>query len=94
MYRVTQVKALTNYRIQVKYSDGLNGEVDLSLLVGKGVFKNWEDKKFFEKVHIGEGGDIRWNNTIDICPDSIYMKISGKTPEELFPALKLEKVDA
>ena len=94
MYRVIHVKALSNYRIKVKFSDGLNGEVDLSYLVGKGVFKKWEDKKIFEKVHIGERGDIRWNDTIDICPDSIYLKISGKTPEELFPALKLEKADA
>ena len=36
-----EVKPLENHRIWVKYSDGVEGEVDLSNLVGKGVFVVW-----------------------------------------------------
>lgn len=38
MIKPIQVCALPNYRIYIKYSDGAEGEVDLSYLVGQGVF--------------------------------------------------------
>jgi len=25
---------------------------------------------------------------IDLCPDALYLRLTGKTPEDLFPALK------
>lgn len=86
--RPIDVKALENYRIWVKYSDGVEGEVDLSDLVGKGVFATWQDVRAFQKVHIGPGGEIAWDEEIDLCPDAIYLKITGKRPEDLFPKLR------
>ena len=94
MFKATEVKALPDYRVWIKFSDGIEGEIDLSHLVGKGVFEKWEDPLFFEKVHVGKSGDIQWDDTIDLCPDAVYMKITGKSPEELFPSLKKEKIDA
>ena len=94
MFKPVEVKALPNYRICVKYSDGVQGEVDLSHLAGKGVFKLWNNYSAFEKVYIGSSGQIAWSDEIDICPDSIYMKITGKSPEELFTNLRKEKVNA
>ena len=38
MLTPVEVKALDNYRLWVKYSDGVEGVVDLSNLVGDGVF--------------------------------------------------------
>lgn len=39
MIRPTEVKAREGYRIWLRYSDGSAGEVDLSHLAGRGVFK-------------------------------------------------------
>jgi hypothetical protein len=94
MFKPMQVKALPSYRIWVKYADGVEGEVDLSHLVGKGVFALWNDYVAFEKVHVGEGGAIAWSDELDICPDNVYMAITGKTPEEIFPNLKTELMNA
>ncbi len=80
---LVSVKPLPSYRIQVRYSDGMEGEVDLSYLVGKGVFAFWNDHHNFERVFVSESGAVAWNSDIEICPDSIYMKITGKTVEEL-----------
>ncbi|RMF35782.1 MAG: DUF2442 domain-containing protein [Chloroflexi bacterium] len=88
MPRPIEVKPLENYRIWVKYSDGAEGMVDLSDLVGKGVFAVWNDYREFQKVHIGPGGEIAWSEEIDLCPDAIYLKITGKKPEDLFPKLR------
>jgi len=87
-----EVKALQGYRLWIKYSDGVEGVVDLSELVGKGVFARWENYQDFQKVHIGPGGEIAWDEEVDLCPDALYLKITGKKPEELFP--KLRELDA
>jgi hypothetical protein len=78
----------------VRYSDGVEGEANLAHLVGKGVFSLWNDYAAFQKVYIGAHGEIAWSEEIDLCPDSIYMKITGRTPEELFPSLQTEPVYA
>ena len=41
-------RALPNYHIHIVFSDGAEGEVDLSDLVGHGVFEAWKDPGFFE----------------------------------------------
>jgi len=94
MVRPTEVKALEGYRLWLRYSDGVEGEVDLSHLVGRGVFKAWEDKAFFEAVEIDEAGAISWGEEIDLCPDALYLKLTGKSPEEVFQGLKPVRADA
>jgi hypothetical protein len=88
------VRPLTNYRIYLEFSDGAKGEVDLSDLVGKGIFQVWNDYSFFQKVHLGSERQIQWNDYIELCPDSLYLKLTGKTPEELFPRLRREQPHA
>jgi hypothetical protein len=94
MFKPLEVKALPDYKIWIKYSDGVEGEVDLSHLAGKGVFTIWDDYDAFRKVKIGFSGELTWDEKVDICSDSIYMKLTGKTPEELFPSLGKEAVNA
>jgi hypothetical protein len=31
---------------------------------------------------------------IDLCPDSLYLKVTGRKPEEIFPSLGFEPVYA
>ncbi|MCG3155789.1 MAG: hypothetical protein DKINENOH_02397 [bacterium] len=94
MLKPIHVRALPHHRIYVKYNDGAEGEVDLSDLVGQGVFAAWQDSAFFNRVHLGEGRQIRWSEDVELCPDSVYMRLTGKTPEELFPQLKRELAHA
>lgn len=42
----------------------------------------------FESVKITVSGALEWLGDLDLCPDSIYMRLTGKTPEEVFPILK------
>ena len=50
MYKITDVKVLSDYNIRLKYSDGTEGTVNLSCLVGKGVFSLWNNYEEFKKV--------------------------------------------
>lgn len=82
------VKALPNYRLWLRYSDGTEGEVDFSHLTGKGVFNLWNDYHNFERVCISDAGAIAWSDVVEICPDAIYMRLTGKTIDEIFPELR------
>ncbi len=88
MNRILQVTALPDTRLHVCFTDGVQGEVDLSHLSGRGVFAAWDDINFFRQVTIGKEGELCWGDQIDLCPDTIYMQLTGKTPEEIFPNLQ------
>ena len=89
-----RVEPRKGYRIWVEYDDGASGEVDLSDVAGMGVFKAWEDRAFFEQVHVSDFGAIAWSEEVDVCPDQVYFDLTGKTPEEMMPGLRAQPVDA
>ena len=89
-----RVEPREDYRIWVEYDDGACGEVDFSHKVGRGVFKVWDEPGVFERVHIAECGGIAWSDELDLCPDAVYFRLTGKTPEEMMPGLRAQPVDA
>ena len=94
MPRLLKVEPREGYRIYVEYDDGASGEVDLSDVAGRGVFKVWEDRAFFERVHITPFRAIGWSDELDICANQVYFDLTGKTPEEMMPGLRAQAVDA
>jgi len=94
MPMITKVKVLQDYRLELTFDDGVSGTVDLSDLVGQGVFELWRDRQAFEQVQIGSCGELVWNEQLDLCPDSLYLKVTGKKPEDIFPALRQERAHA
>ena len=86
--RPVEVKPLTNFRIWIRYEDGTEGTIDLSDVAGRGVFAAWNDPAFFQSVRLGSHGAIEWGANIDICPDAMYLRLTGKSPEDIFPSLK------
>lgn len=87
MFKLVEVKSRPNFRLWLRYEDGTAGEVDLSSLVGQGVFAAWNRAGAFDRVQIGSGGEVVWDCGVDLCPDALYMRLTGKKPEELFPNL-------
>jgi hypothetical protein len=79
MKKAVKVKALKGHRIWLRFADGVEGEVDLSHLAGRGVFKAWADRKVFESVHINPSGAIAWSEELELCPDALYLQLTGKT---------------
>jgi hypothetical protein len=94
MPRPVEVKALSNHRIWLRYDDGIEGEVDLSDLAGHGVFAVWSDPALFDSVHLGSHGAIEWSADLDLCPDAMYLRLTGKSVEQVFPAIRLVSTDA
>lgn len=88
MPKPTTVEPRADFHIWLRYDDGVEGTVDLSDLAGRGVFRAWADPAFFAAVRLGSHGAIEWGPQIDLCPDAMYMRLTGKSPEALFPALR------
>ena len=77
MSHVTEVEPREGCRIWLRYSDGSAGEVDLSDLLGKGVFRAWNDPGFFDRVHVTPHGAVAWSEEIELCPDALYIELTG-----------------
>lgn len=87
MKKVKRVSVLGEYRLELEFDDGVCGIVDLSHLVGRGVFSDWKDRENFDKVKIAPSGELVWDGGQDLCPDSLYLSVTGQSPEDLFPTL-------
>jgi hypothetical protein len=94
MIRPTDVEPRDGFRIWVRYADGASGELDLSHLAGRGVFKAWENRAFFESVHLSEMGGVAWSDAIELCPDALYMRLTGQPIESLMPGARAMVADA
>ena len=86
--KITEAKPLQNYKLFLRFDDGVFGVVDLSDMTGRGVFEAWEHNGVFEEVRITKLGALEWPGELDLCPDSLYLKLTGKQREDIFPALR------
>ena len=87
MKKITGLKVLENYRIRLRFDDGVEGEVDFTHKARTGVYAPWQDYEFFRRARIGEYGELRWDDQLDFGPDSLWLKITGRTPEDVAPDL-------
>lgn len=78
MNKIIEVRPLENYRIWLRFGDGARGELDLSDLVGRGVFAAWAAPDVFRAVRVEEGGGIEWPGEIDMCPDALYLRLTAR----------------
>jgi Protein of unknown function (DUF2442) len=87
MFRIIEAKPLPGFHLWLRFADGVTGEADLSDIAGKGVFRRWNTPGEFEKVQVGRSGDVNWGDDLDLCPDALYLEVTGLKPEDCFPNL-------
>jgi hypothetical protein len=85
--KIARASALPGYNLELQYESGESGVVDLSGLVGRGVFSAWNDPSLFDAVRVTEEGAVAWPGELDLCPDALYLQMTGKAPQEVFPLL-------
>jgi hypothetical protein len=84
---VTAARVLDGYRVEVTFSDGVRGVVDLAdrIVARGGIFGPLENPQFFRQVRVDEElGTLVWPNGADVCPDLLYAWATGQ------PVLPLE----
>ncbi len=76
-WRVTMVKPLPDYALEVRFVDGTEGVVEMKSFImgeGAGVFMQLRDSCFFNQVGIALGA-VTWPGDIDLAPDAMYDEI-------------------
>ncbi len=86
--RLVAIEARSDYRLWVRFDDGVEGEIDLSGRAGRGVFKIWDEPGVFESAAISPHRTIRWSEDAELCADAVYLEITGRDPEEVLPGLR------
>ena len=73
------VEARDGYKIWLSFSDGVEGEIDVSDVAHYEWFKPWQDRRVFENVRITSPLDISWNDDFNMtmCTISLYAELSG-----------------
>lgn len=87
MKKIVALKVLGEYRVWLRFDDGVEGEVDFSRKPHTGVYAPWQDYEYFRGARIGEYGELRWDDQLDFGPDSLWLQVTGKTVTELSPDL-------
>ena len=85
---------MDGFRLWLKYEDGIQGIVDLSDLAGRGVFEAWSEREVFDAVTVNESGAVVWPGEIDLCPDALYIRLTGRQAQQIFPSLMRGRADA
>jgi hypothetical protein len=83
MKKITAIKVLENYRVWLRFDDGVEGEVDFSLKPHTGVYAAWQDYAYFRRARIAEWGALCWDDQLDFCPEALWLQVTGGKPEDL-----------
>jgi hypothetical protein len=75
MPRVESVLALDNYRLAVRFDDGLEGELALGDRLFGPVFEPLKDPALFAQAFVDEFGVVAWPNGADLAPDALYERL-------------------
>ncbi len=70
---VTEAKYLHDYEVELRFSDGKKGVVDLKDELYGTMFEPLKDKELFSSVRLDEDLDtIAWGNGADLAPEFLY----------------------
>ena len=77
MERVTAVRALPTYRLEIEFSDGVRGVLDYEDRLFGPMMEPLRDPARFAEVGLDEFGVICWPNGADLAPDAIYDRLKA-----------------
>jgi hypothetical protein len=92
--KIIEARPERDFRLFLRFDDATAGVIDLSEFAGRGVFAAWNKPGVFERVRITEQGAVEWPGEIDLCPDALYLRLTGKSPEDLFSTLTQQRAHA
>ena len=84
MRRITECKAEEDYRLWLRFDDGLEGSVSLGNLLEIGAFKLWRDVREFEKVRVDpDTATVTWEGGIRLDPEILYQDVLAATEDRV-----------
>jgi hypothetical protein len=74
LHDVVEARCVADYRVFLRFDDGVAGEVDLARLISfEGVFAPLRTADRFAELRVNPGtGTIEWPNGADVAPETLY----------------------
>lgn len=73
---VKTVKPLPDFRLYVETADGRKGIFDMTPYLGRGVFRQLQDRAYFDRVGIVLAA-VTWPDGQDIAPDTLLAEMTA-----------------
>ncbi len=85
MFDIIEANYIKDYQIEFRFADDSTGIIDFAEYKNKpGLFSEFQDINFFINFKLDENlSTITWENGLDIAPDTIYIKATGRYPNGL-----------
>jgi hypothetical protein len=78
--RITACKAEDDYKLWLRFEDGLEGSVFLGNLLEIGAFQLWRDVREFEKVSVDpHTATVTWEGGIRLDSDVLYQDLASRS---------------
>ncbi|MBM2815286.1 MAG: hypothetical protein HW421_2048 [Ignavibacteria bacterium] len=71
MPRVAKAEYLSEYKLKIRFTDGLEKVVDFAPFLRGGIFEPLKDTDYFKNFYVDEW-TVTWKNGADIAPDTLY----------------------
>jgi hypothetical protein len=71
--RVTKVAPMNDYTLFLTFTNGDERVFDMKPYLEKGMFQELKNPSLFRSVTVFLGS-IRWENGLDLCPDTLYLE--------------------
>ena len=76
--KLTAAKHIEGYRLQLEFSDGTRGEIDLEDQLWGEIFEPVRDPDFFKRFEVHpELNTLTWPNGADFAPEYLYQVIAA-----------------
>jgi hypothetical protein len=77
--KIVDCRPQEDYKLWLRFEDGLEGSVFLGNLLEIGAFKLWSDVREFEKVSVDpETATVTWEGGIRLDPDLLYHEVASR----------------
>jgi hypothetical protein len=76
LLRVIAADYLGGYRVHLRFSDGVEGDVDLGTELWGEVFEPLRDTEYFSRFVVEE--TLVWPNGADFAPEFLHAKVPGR----------------
>jgi|TARA_Y100000031_G_C7914494_1_gene245389 hypothetical protein len=74
--RLTEAKYVRDYILHLRFSDGTEGDVDLSQELEGEIFEPLKERAFFKTFTVSPGlHTVTWPNGADFAPEFLYQKV-------------------
>jgi|GEM_PF-1465292 len=78
--KIISLSPLPDYKLDIKFEDGVSGEIELRGFIEKGIFSVLKNEDSFNRVY-SNGYSVAWSDELEIDALVVYAKLLNKWPD-------------